>query len=384
MKNKLWLAIFLALLVAVPVAYSAYRSDRVQLVGGPHATAAIQDASGATGAPILATKGYLLETFPVATGVLSGATNAIWLGVDSIAGDTGCVIYEGSAKNAYETRVCVVNPTADVKYLWPNNTAGTYYPISSASITTGNTLSTAELALLEEPSLDALAGLTISATEYGYLESAPITALAGLTVDATEFGYLEGIGVTQLAGATTMTSAKFNYLNTASIASLAGAPTVSFPAGITGAFVPIIIKNDIAQVADGASATLTAGSTISIPAALWTTGASVGVACGGTLSGTAAVKTIAVTVEGTTVFSTVSQTADVGDWIFRGSVFYASSTTSKGAGAVEYATTYHSAVDQGTTGTETVAGTIDFSVIISTNKTAGGLTKEECTWTFRP
>ena len=451
MKKSYMVILTVLTLVAccvIPLAWAAYRNDRAVLVGGPHQTAAIQDAAGATGAPVLATKGYLLETFPVATGVLAGSSNSIWLGVDSIVGDTGTIIFEGATKNTKETRIGVVDPTADAVWLFPGNTVGPMYPMSTTlatnapgmanSVTGGSNFiafeGTVDAHETKLSATDATADVIYQfptgaastvypmvsdlATNFpniansvwgtsngvcwgvtaGSKEQCIVSAVTGtdrtITMpDATGTMMLSALATNAAGVANSVTGVSNGIgfegatgdgtnVTTLTVKDPSAARTITLP-DITGG-VPVRIKNDITSVGDGASAALTSGSTITVPAAAWTTGASITVQCGGTASGTAATKTIALTLEGTTVFSTVSATADTGDWAFRGVVSYVSATTSKGNGVAAYQATLHSTVDQGITGTETVAGDINVAIIISTNKTAGGLTKEECVWTFWP
>lgn len=79
--------------------------------------------------------------------------------VEIIGSTTKSVVFEGATDNTYETRVGVVEPTADLIYLFPTGTAGTYYPLVTSLATNqvgiANSVTGASNSLIWEGTADA-------------------------------------------------------------------------------------------------------------------------------------------------------------------------------------------------------------------------------------
>jgi hypothetical protein len=325
-------ALVLVLAMAIPAAWTAYRSGRVTLVGGPYATGLLYD-SGATGVPVFVDKTYV-DSF---VGIPASTAASVWFGATT----PGYLTYEGATADAFETFVGVADASTDVIYLWPApSTTGTFYPITTT------------------------------------------TAITGSTISSTELGYLEGVGVTQLAGATTMTSAKFNYLNTASVASLAAATGVTFPSGIT-ADVPLVVDAETVTVAMGSTA-LTVLGTYDLPATAYAAyPATVEVICGGTISGTNDVKTIALLVDGSTLVTPALTAAQSGDYVFTATAVIAGATTQIGFSTllVDGATIVQTDT---AIGALAVTGAATFSVRTLLANAGDQITNNGCVWVLKP
>lgn len=117
-------------------------------------------------------------------------------------------------------------------------------------------------------------------------------------------------------------------------------------------------------------------------AAEWSTGGSVTVSCGGTISGTNDTKSLLLTLEGTTLTTVTGLATEAGDWHYTATVVNDGATTQKAISAL--------VIDGATvksdyaTGAVTISGTPDFLLVVDLANTGDALTKEMCVWTYKP
>lgn len=135
-------------------------------------------------------------------------------------------------------------------------------------------------------------------------------------------------------------------------------------------------------IVDGGTSVKTVGD-FSPLAAEWSDGGVVTVSCGGTLgSGTNDVKGLYLTLEGTTLTTTTSVAADVGDWSYTATVVNDGATTQKAISAllIDGATVKSDYATRAVT----ISGTPDFLLRVVLANTSDKLTKELCVWTYKP
>jgi hypothetical protein len=352
-------ALVLVLAMAIPAAWTAYRSGRVTLVGGPYATGLLYD-SGATGVPVFVDKTYVDSIFPEGGGIAVGSTLGVWIG-DTL----GDLTFEGATKDTSETRITVVDPTADAAWILPGNTAGPMYFMSTTLATNApsmaNSVTGGSNFLAFEGTVDAHE-IKLSAADatadviYSLIDAAAGTYYPMISTLATNaYGKANAIwGVSNgLAfGGATLGTTNFTTLT---VADPTAARVITMPDATGG--VPLVLKKDI-TIAQIASTDAVEGSTLAYT--LPDTGGFIHVMCGGTINtDDQGAKTLALLGGATVVTTLTIAQADDGEYLYEAYVgVLAAATVVAGSEVLP-------AVDASTVNVDTnVAGTaLDVSAV---------------------